>query len=147
VGARPAGEKKRGADAGIDGYIYFIDGESLGLRKIVVSVKGGAVGVAQVRDLRGVMEREQAPIGAFITLEPPTQPMLKEAAVAGFHESEILGWQYPRIQILTIEQLFAGHTLQYPNLAKDAWALRAADGTFRRAKRQYKSEGEQQALL
>jgi site-specific DNA-methyltransferase (adenine-specific) len=147
VDARPAGEKKRGADAGIDGYVYFVDGEPISLRKIVVSVKGGAVGVAQVRDLRGVMEREQAPIGAFITLEPPTQPMLKEAAVAGFHESEILGWQYPRIQILTIEQLFAGHTLQYPNLAKDAWALRAADGTFRRAKRQYKSEGEQQALL
>ena len=147
VSARPAGERKRGADAGIDGYIYFIDGESLGLRKIVVSVKGGAVGVAQVRDLRGVIEREQAPIGAFITLEPPTQPMLKEAAVAGFYESELLGQQYPRIQILTIEQLFAGHTLQYPNLAKDAWALRAADGTFRRAKRQYKSEGEQQALL
>lgn len=147
VGARPTGEKKRGADAGIDGHIYFVDGEPISLRKIVVSVKGGAVGVAQVRDLRGVMEREQAPIGAFITLEPPTQPMLREAAVAGFYESEILGRQYPRIQILTIEQLFAGHTLQYPNLAQDAWTLRAADGTFRRAKRQYKSEGEQQALL
>lgn len=147
VSARPAGERKRGADAGIDGYIYFIDGESLGLRKIVVSVKGGAVGVAQVRDLRGVIEREQAPIGAFITLEPPTQPMLKEAAVAGFYESELLGQQYPRIQILTIEQLFGGHTLQYPNPAQDAWRMRAADGTFRRAKRQYRSEGEQQALL
>jgi len=147
VSARPAGERKRGADAGIDGYIYFIDGESLGLRKIVVSVKGGAVGVAQVRDLRGVIEREQAPIGAFITLEPPTQPMLKEAAVAGFYESELLGQQYPRIQILTIEQLFGGHTLQYPNPAQDAWRMRAADGTFKRAKRQYRSEGEQQALL
>ena len=147
VDARPAGEKKRGADAGIDGYIYFVDGESLGLRKVVVSVKGGTVGVAQVRDLRGVMEREQAPIGAFVTLEPPTQPMLREAAVAGFYESELLGRQYPRIQILTIEQLFAGHALQYPNPAQDAWRMRAADGTFKRAKRQYKSEGEQQALL
>jgi len=147
VDARPAGAKKRGADAGIDGYIYFVDGESLGLRKVVISVKGGTVGVAQVRDLRGVMEREQAPIGAFVTLEPPTQPMLREAAVAGFYESELLGRQYPRIQILTIEQLFAGHALQYPNPAQDAWRMRAADGTFKRAKRRYRSEGEQQALL
>lgn len=143
VGARPAGEKKRGAAAGIDGYIYFVDGEPIGLRKIVVSVKGGSVGVAQVRDLRGVIEREQAPIGAFITLEPPTQPMLREAAAAGFYGSELLGQQYPRIQILTIGQLFAGHTLQYPNLAQNAWLLRAADGMFKRAKRRYKSEGEQ----
>jgi len=38
-----------------------------------------------VRDLKGVLERVKAPIGVFQTLEPPTRPMEKEAASAGFY--------------------------------------------------------------
>ena len=53
-------------------------------------VKGGHATVSQVRDLRGVIERDDAAIGVFVTLEPPTGPMKKEAAEAGFWQTKSL---------------------------------------------------------
>src|ERR1700681_1700994 len=78
VGARPARDRKKGADSGLDGYIYFIDDNSGAAKKVVVQVKSGHVGVNHVRDLKGVIEREKAAIGALITLREPTAPMLTE---------------------------------------------------------------------
>src|SRR6185503_7749065 len=78
VGARPV-EQKKGADKGIDGRIYFHVGDG-NTRQIILSVKAGHVTVSQVRDLRGVLDREKADIGVLISLEEPTAPMRKEAA-------------------------------------------------------------------
>jgi hypothetical protein len=48
-------------------------------------LKGGEhVSVAAVRDLIGVLNRENEPIGIFLTLARPTREMLTEAAAAGF---------------------------------------------------------------
>jgi len=41
---------------------------------------------------------------------------LKEAAEAGFYKPPGLEDRYPRIQILTIEQLLAGKRVEYPRL-------------------------------
>jgi len=71
---------------------------------------------AYVRDLRGVIEREDAQIGVLISMEAPTKPMLKEAAEAGFYKPPGLEDRYPRIQILTIEELLAGKPVEYPRL-------------------------------
>jgi len=68
------------------------------------------------RDLRGVIEREEAQIGVLISIEAPTKPMLKEAAEAGFYKPPGLEDRYPRIQILTIEELLAGKRVEYPRL-------------------------------
>jgi site-specific DNA-methyltransferase (adenine-specific) len=77
-------EKKKGADQGIDGRLYFHDEPRGGKTKqIIFSVKAGHVQSAYVRDLRGVIEREEAQIGVLISMEAPTKPMLKEAAEAG----------------------------------------------------------------
>lgn len=117
VGARPA-EQKKGADRGIDGRLYFHD-ENGGDRKtkqIIFSVKAGHVQSAYVRDLRGVIEREDAQIGVLICMEAPTKPMLKEAAEAGFYKPPGLEDRYPRIQILTIEQLLSGKDVARPRL-------------------------------
>ena len=105
VDAVPFGGKKRGADSGIDGLIYFKpDGKVT--ERAIVSVKGGKnVSVAMVRDLKGVLDREKAPIGLFVTLAKPTTPMITEAAKAGFYETPY--GKYPKIQILTIEELLA----------------------------------------
>jgi DNA modification methylase len=85
VGARQT-EKKKGADRGIDGRLYFHDGSTDDpTRQIVISVKSGNVGVSFIRDLRGVLDREEAELGLLITLEPPTKPMVTEAASAGFY--------------------------------------------------------------
>ena len=79
VNARPAQDKKKGADSGIDGYIYFEDDNSGKAKQIIVQVKSGRVSVSQVRDLKGVMDREKATIGIFVSLEPFTDPMRKRS--------------------------------------------------------------------
>lgn len=65
-------------------------------------------------DLGHVIERENAAIGVYLTLEPPTKPMLEEAIGKGFYHSD--GWNkdYQRIQILTVEDLLAGKTVDLP---------------------------------
>jgi adenine specific DNA methylase Mod len=84
VGARPV-EQKKGADQGIDGRMYFHDeGKSGKTKQVILSVKAGHLTPGFVRDLRGVVEREQAQIGVLISLHEPTQPMRTEATKAGF---------------------------------------------------------------
>ena len=124
VEARPD-KPRRGADRGIDGQKNFHDeGRGGKTKKIIFSVKAGHVTVSQVRDLVGVITREKAQIGVFLSLNPPTAPMRREAASAGFYKSP---WgNHPRIQLLTIEDLLGGKTVDYPQ---------AADVTFKRAKR------------
>jgi site-specific DNA-methyltransferase (adenine-specific) len=134
VDAVPYGGKKRGADSGIDGFIYFKpDGKVT--EKAIVSVKGGKnLGVPMIRELANVVDREKAKIGVLITLAAPTGPMKKEAIAAGFYKTEY--GEYPKIQILTIEQLFAGKKPDMP------WI----DSTvFKKAKREMK--GSQGRLL
>ncbi len=117
VNAVPFGGKKKGADSGIDGIIYFKnfkDGKPV-TEKIIVSVKGGEnVNVAMVRDLAHVVEREQAKMGLFITLAPPTDPMSKEAVTAGFYEAPNRKDQYRKIQIVTIGDLLEGKKPDLP---------------------------------
>jgi site-specific DNA-methyltransferase (adenine-specific) len=138
VAARPAQDKKKGADKGIDGYIYFIDDNSGKAKSIIVSVKSGHVTVSQIRDLKGVLEREQAAIGVFITLQEPSKPMKEEAVSAGFYEPEQLpGKHYPKIQIRTIEELFEEKELEYPRVAPEV--------TFKKAER--KTRGTVQERL
>jgi DNA modification methylase len=115
VGAQPYQGKKKGADGGIDGLIFFND-DGKEAKKIIISVKGGAsVGVSQVRDLGHVAARENAAIGIFVTLAQPTGPMETEAIKTGYYESKLTGNQYPKLQILTIEGLMNGtERPQYP---------------------------------
>jgi hypothetical protein len=112
VGARPVQEKK-GADQGIDGRLYFHD-EKGRTNQVVLSVKAGHTSPAHVRELRGVVERENAALGVLITMQEPTQPMRAEAATGGFYTSA--GWNrsYPRIQLLTVRELLAGKGIDYP---------------------------------
>lgn len=116
IDGQPAQEKKKGADKGIDGYIYFRDDLEGQYKKIIVQVKSGAVQVKDVRDLRGVLAREKADIGIFVTLEPATRPMVVEAAGAGLYESKTFSRKYARIQIFTIEDILQGKRPDYPQL-------------------------------
>ena len=113
VDALPFGGKKKGADGGIDGIIYFKpDGKRT--EKALVSVKGGGnVSVNMIRDLHSAMEREKAPIGVFITAALPTRPMETEAAAVGRFEDE-WGRTYPKLQIITLAELFQGKKPDIP---------------------------------
>jgi DNA modification methylase len=126
VNAQPYKGKKKGADTGIDGIIYFQDdkGEA---KKIIVSVKSGEnVTRTMIADLKNTVEREKAEIGLFVTLAPPTKPMIVEAASAGFYESPAHG-AFPKIQILSIEGLLSGkETPLYPDLSRGGLTFKKA---------------------
>lgn len=124
VGARPT-EQKKGADRGIDGRLYFHDDESGKTKQIILSVKGGNVTVAALRDLRGVVDREKAAIGVLITMEPITKPMKAETASAGFYESIEWG-KFPRLQAYTVAELLTGETIKYPPTRAHATFKKAA---------------------
>jgi site-specific DNA-methyltransferase (adenine-specific) len=126
INAQPYGGKKKGADTGIDGVIYFKPDGKL-TEKAIVSVKGGAsVSVPMIRDLAHVVDREQAKIGVFLTLASPTSPMQVEATKAGFYDTAYHG-KVPKLQILTIADLFAGKKPQIPFVGTT---------TFRRARQE-----------
>ncbi len=132
INAQPGNLSKKGADRGIDGNIYF--GKT---SRAIVSVKAGDnVGVSMIRDLRGTIERERAEIGIFLTLTPPTKPMITEAASAGQFDMDGFA-PVPRIQIVSIEDALA--------LRDRALILPARrDDTFKKAKRE--DGGKQGAL-
>ena len=127
-GARPTEAIKKGADRGIDGRLYFHDDNSGDSKQIIFSVKGGHnIGVSEVRDLIGVLQREKADIGVYISFEEPTKPMQKEAAEAGFYTSPD-GSRYPRLQLITIKDLLEGNkNVQRP--------LHVREVTFKKAPR------------
>jgi site-specific DNA-methyltransferase (adenine-specific) len=103
---------KKGADGGIDGHIFFRSGAK-SVEKAIVSVKGGGVGVKDIRELTAVVDRERAKIGVYISLETPTEPMKKEAAGAGLYDNGV-GKKVPKIQLVTVEELFAGKKPDIP---------------------------------
>ena len=113
INARPYKDKKRGADTGIDGYLYFSHEKDI-VRPAIVQVKSGNVSVKDIRELGHVMDREEADLGLFITLEPPTKQMISEAVIKGFYHSPIFKRDYSKIQIVTIEELLAGVKLNVP---------------------------------
>ena len=139
VEAQPYQGKKKGADTGIDGIIFFQD-DAQGAKKIIVSVKGGEhVGRTMIADLKNTVEREKAEIGLFVTLAEPTQPMLTEAASAGFYESP--KGQFPKIQILTIQDLLSGKSKpQYFDMSGGSLNFKKAKTEEKRAD-QNKLEG------
>ncbi|HZK89063.1 MAG TPA: DNA methyltransferase [Stellaceae bacterium] len=123
IDAQPYAGKKKGADSGIDGLIYF-KADAKTTERAIVSVKGGEnIGVPMVRDLKGVLEREKAPIGIFLTLNRPTRPMEAEAAAAGFYENDF--GRYPRLQIITIEDALKGTRPRIPVIDTGAAFRRA----------------------
>jgi site-specific DNA-methyltransferase (adenine-specific) len=106
VDAQPWKGGRKGPDGGIDGIIYFKpDGKRT--EKAIVEVKGGGTGVKDIGRLAQVMEREKAPLGVFVTAELPTRAMERDAAAVGvFHDD--WGRSYPKLQIITLRELFEG---------------------------------------
>jgi DNA modification methylase len=96
---------KKGGDGGVDGFLYIKpDGKKT--EKVIVSVKGGqSLNPAMVKDLIVTVDQEGAKMGIFLTLEPPTKGMVAQAAAAGFYKTEY--GQFPKIQTVTVEELFS----------------------------------------
>lgn len=119
VQAKPLGgegggrEGKKGSDKGIDGVINFVN-EKGKTEQVLIQVKSGGVKSGDIRDLGRVIERDTAAIGVFITLEPPSRDMTTEALSNGYYHSDLWQKDYPRLQIVTIEELLNGKVIDMP---------------------------------
>ena len=142
VKARPFGgdvggkKGKKGKDRGIDGVITFFEDPKKQAEQVIVQVKSGKVSSKDIRDLVGVLDREKAAIGVFITLDPPSRDMITEAVSAGYYESELWQKAYPRLQILTIEELLDKRVIDMP----------PGYGTFKQAEKIQKNDAVQGKL-
>ena len=134
--AFPREQKKRGADQGVDGVVYFIDGPRRTVNKAIVQVKSGRVSSPHIRDLADTVEREKAAMGLFITLEEPTRDMRREAAGAGFYHSDLWQADFPKMQIRTVGELLEGRAFEIPRSPQ----------TYQPAQRIARAEGEQGRL-
>ena len=141
VDARPGNNRRKGADAGVDGYINFFDDDLGKAKTVLVQVKSGHVQRNIIATLKGDMEREKAELGLLVTLEPPSRPMVQEAASAGVYVPERFpDRQFPRVQIATIEDLLNGRGPDLPRLG-------LADApTFRRAARRRATSSSERML-
>jgi hypothetical protein len=139
AGGRPVGGEgrtKKGADKGIDGVIPFMDGKAP--KRGIISVKAGNTGPAHVRELAGTVNADpDAEFGIFICLREPTKPMKEAAFEAGTWVSEYDGRIYPRIQILSAQDLLDGKPVQMPG---------SRTALFAQAARERKREGVQGRL-
>jgi site-specific DNA-methyltransferase (adenine-specific) len=106
---------KPGPDGGIDGIIRY---HRVGIEqpnRAVVSVKGGMnVGVDAIHKLKSVVQREKAEIGILVCINPPSRGMVNEAA-----SEEDVGprsHRVPKLQIVTVEQLFDRHPIELPGM-------------------------------
>ena len=99
---------KKGADGGIDGRQNYrnLDGS---ITKLIASVKSGGSTISQLRDLIGVVSRERADVGLFVTKNQPTTAMLQECNKHGDYKENV-----PRIQMLTISQIYNGEKIKLP---------------------------------
>lgn len=116
---------ERGADRGIDGTITFRDGSEY--RKILVSVKGGAITRHMVSALLGDVENQGFAAGVLVSLEEPTGPMKTEAAQAGKFTTVTFG-DFPKIQLLTVKDLLAGGRVLYPVQAAETFKTAVKGG-------------------
>ena len=112
---------KKTADGGIDGRLYFSLPGAADLESMVIEVKGGKhVTKENVRSLRGVLERDQAAMAGLIIMgdmgDRKTKNFATEMGDAGY--LEVMGVQYPKMQMLTVGDILAGKRFNTPTVAK-----------------------------
>lgn len=84
-----------------------------------------------------MVDREKAELAVLVTAQLPTSAMIKDAAAAGRFEDE-WGRTYPRLQILTLAELFQGKKPDIPFVDPSS---------VKRAKREDEAASKQGSLL
>lgn len=117
---------KKGGDGGIDGTAFMLDLDEKGqivYKSIIFSVKSNkTLSPTVVRDLYGTMERENAAMGFLITLYP-MENLVKESKKYGFYQNKKFLKNYPKIEVINIDELLEGKRLDLPvlmNVLKNA---------------------------
>ena len=111
---------KRTADGGIDGRLYFAESEGADLQSMIIEVKGGKnVGIGVLRQLRGVLEDDEAAMAGLIVMEPlgATKERNFRRSIVEAGDLDVMGVQYARLQMLTVDQILAGDRFLTPSVA------------------------------
>ena len=111
---------KRSADGGVDGRVYFALPDVKELQSMVIEVKGGAnVHVTALRALKGVLDYNTALMAGLITMHPIKDTQARNFArfMAAAGTLEILGIEYPRMQILSVGEMLEGKRFQTPTVS------------------------------
>jgi DNA modification methylase len=109
--------EKKGKDFGIDGIAFISDriNNEIEQMPIIFSVKSDKhPKPSYVCDLIGVMQREKAVLGYFISLYPPTKDMIDEALKQGKYKNDLLGLEYSKVKIVTIQEILDGKQMRLP---------------------------------
>jgi len=113
INAQP--NQKQVGDKGIDGVARFPLDARGGIGRVLVSVKGGKqLNPAMVRDLGGTIRTQKAEMGVLIINGTPTRGMIDEANHAGTYRHPAYTGVFPRVQIITIDDLLAGKKPNMP---------------------------------
>ena len=112
---------RKTGDGGIDGRLYFSLPDTRDLQSMVLEVKGGKnVNISVVRDLRGVLERDNALMAGLIVMDDlgprKTASFKTEMAAAG--HLEVNGVPYPKMQMLTVPDILEGKRFLTPSVAR-----------------------------
>lgn len=125
---------RRTADGGIDGRLYFAasdDAESLD--SMVVEVKGGRnVGIDVVRALEGVLHGDTALMAGLVLLHPPGDRQARNFRVRMGEAGTVRvgGFDYPRLQMLTVADVLDGHRFDTPHAAGRTQQAAVLPGTL-----------------
>ncbi|MSP28409.1 MAG: site-specific DNA-methyltransferase [Methylococcales bacterium] len=113
--------EKKGGDGGIDGMAYIPDRDDKGElenKKVLFSVKSNVkLSPTVIRDLNGTIERDNAACGILLTLYPMPN-LVKECKQYGFYHNALINKDYPKIQVVCVDELFNGVRLELPNVVK-----------------------------
>ena len=111
---------KRSADGGIDGRLYFAVPHAQDLQSMVIEVKGGAnVSIRDLRALKGVLDYDTALTAGLIVMQPLGAAKQRnfDRFMADAGTLEILGIEYPKMQMLTVGQILDGERFKTPTVA------------------------------
>ncbi len=97
---------KKVGDKGIDGRATLAHKpDNIDSRLALAQVKGGRFSLSALRDFIGVLNRDKAAVGCFITLDPvASREARAEAAKCG--KASVLGVEYGRLQLWSIRDYF-----------------------------------------
>ncbi len=108
--------EKKGGDKGIDGIAYIPHNHNLENKRVLFSVKSSkTLTPAVIRELNGAIERDNAACGFLLTLYPMPN-LVKDCKQYGTYHNDFTGNDYPKIQVICVEDLFNGARLELPNV-------------------------------
>lgn len=125
--------EKKGGDGGIDGISMITDRDekqNLIYKKVIFSVKSDKnLNPTVIRDLFGTVNREESVMGYFITLYSMPN-LVKESKKYGTYTNNVMFKDYPKIQVISVEDILNGKTFDLPisvDVVKSAERKRAAE--------------------